>query len=91
MENWKKALLVGSAGAAALCFAKGKRPAGVIAAGIGLVVLAAEYPRAFDRIANMTPGPLGRGLRLVEFVSNAGQKFIEGTDHELEPLPDYEA
>jgi len=91
MENWKKALLVGSAGAAAVCFAKGKRPAGVIAAGIGLVVLAAEYPRAFDQIANMTPGPLGRGLRLVEFVSNAGQKFIDGTDHQLEPMSDYEA
>jgi len=90
MEKWPKALLVGYAGAAALCFAKGKRPAGVIAAGIGLVVLAAEYPRAFDQIANMTPGPLGRGLRLVEFVSHAGQKFIEGADHELEPMPDYE-
>lgn len=91
MENWKKALLAGSAGAAALCFAKGKRPAGVIAAGIGLAVLASEYPRAFDQIANMTPGPLGRGLRLVEFVSRAGQKFAEGRDQELEPLPDYEA
>jgi hypothetical protein len=91
METWKKAVLVGSAGAAALCFAKKKRPAGMVAAGIGLVVLATEYPRAFDQIANLTPGPLGRGLRLVEFVSRAGQKLAEGTDHDLEPQRDYEA
>ena len=89
MENWKKAVLVGSAGAAAILIAKRKRPAGFLAAGIGLVILAGEYPRAFDRIANLTPGPLGRGLRLVEFVSRAGQQLAEGDRHELEP--DYEA
>ena len=55
MENWKKAVLVGSAGAAAILIAKRKRPAGFLAAGIGLVILAGEYPRAFDRIANLTP------------------------------------
>jgi hypothetical protein len=89
MENWKKAVLVGSAGAAAVLLIKGKRPAGMLAAGVGLVVLATEYPQTFDQIANLTPGPLGRGLRLVEFVSRASQKFAAGTDHELEP--DYEA
>jgi hypothetical protein len=89
MENWKKAVLVGSAGAAAILIAKRKRPAGFLAAGIGLVILAGEYPRAFDRIANLTPGPLGRGLRLVEFVSRAGQRLAEESRHDLEP--DYEA
>jgi|HubBroStandDraft_6_1064221.scaffolds.fasta_scaffold07731_7 hypothetical protein len=89
MENWKKAVLVGSAGAAAILIAKRKRPAGFLAAGIGLVILAGEYPRAFDRIANLTPGPLGRGLRLVEFVSLAGQRLAEESRHDLEP--DYEA
>jgi hypothetical protein len=89
MENWKKAVLVGSAGAAAILLAKGKRPAGFLAAGVGLVLLASEYPRAFDQIANLTPGPLGRGLRLVEFVSRTGQQLVEGGHQELEP--DYEA
>jgi len=90
MENWKKAVLVGSAGAAAVLFVKGKRPAGILAAGIGLVVLATEYPQAFDRVANLTPGTLGRGLRLVEFVSRASQKLAEATDRDPESLPDYE-
>jgi hypothetical protein len=88
MLTWKKALLVGSAGAVALCFVKGKRPAGLVGAGIGLVVLATEYPQAFDQIANLTPGILGRGLRLVEFVSRAGQKFAHDLDRE--PLSDDE-
>jgi hypothetical protein len=91
MENWKKAVLFGSAGVAALLLAKGKRPAGMLAAGIGLVVLASEYPRAFDQIANLTPGPLGRGLRLVEMVSRAGQQLIEENHHDPNLQPDYEA
>ena len=90
MENWKKAVLFGSAGVAALLFAKGKRPAGMLAAGVSLVVLASEYPRAFDQIANLTPGPLGRGLRLVEMVSRAGQELIEENHHDPNLQPDYE-
>ena len=90
MENWKAAVLIGSAGVAALMLAKGKRSAGMLAAGVGLVVVASEYPRAFDQVANLAPGPLGRGLRLVQMVSNAGQEFIESNHHSLAAEPDYE-
>jgi hypothetical protein len=86
MENWKKAVLFGSAGAAAVLLVKGKRPAGLLVAGVGLAVLASEYPTTFDRIANLTPGPLGRGLRLVEYVSRAGEKLAS----ELHAAPDVE-
>jgi hypothetical protein len=83
MENWKKAVVVGSAGAAAILFVKGKRPAGILAAGIGLAVLASEYPETFQQIADVAPGQLGRGLRLVEMLSRAGQKLAEvGSAHE---------
>ena len=87
MENWKKAVLIGSAGAAAVLLVKGKRPAGLLVAGVGLAVLASEYPAAFDCIANLTPGPLGRGLRLVEYVSRAGEKLA----NELHSPQDAEA
>jgi len=90
MENWKKAVLFGSAGVAALLLVKGKRPAGMLAAGVGLVVLASEYPRAFDQVASLAPGPLGRGLRLVQMVSHAGQDFMDGNHHGLVTEPDYE-
>jgi hypothetical protein len=77
MENWKKAVVVGSAGAAAILFVKGKRPAGILAAGVGLAVLASEYPDTFRQIADVAPGQLGRGLRLVEMLSKAGQRLAE--------------
>jgi len=37
MENWKKALLAGSAGASAILFLKGKPSAGLILAGVSRV------------------------------------------------------
>jgi len=77
MENWKKAVVVGSAGVAAVLFVKGKRPAGILAAGVGLAVLATEYPETFQQIADVAPGQLGRGLRLVEMLSKAGQKLAD--------------
>lgn len=77
METWKKAVVVGSAGAAAILFVKGKRPAGILVAGVGLAVLASEYPETFQQIADVAPGQLGRGLRLVEMLSRAGQKLAE--------------
>ena len=90
MENWKKAVIAGSAGAAAILLVKGKRPAGLLVAGVGLAVLASEYPRAFDQVANFTPGPLGRGLRLVEMVSRASQKLAGAFERDPEALADYE-
>lgn len=91
METWKKAVIVGSAGAAALLFVKGRRPAGVLVAGIGLAVLASEYPERFEQIAGLAPGQLGRGLRLVEMISKAGQKLAEvGRGPEQVPAEEYE-
>jgi hypothetical protein len=77
MESWKKAVVVGSAGIAAVLLVKGRRPAGILVAGVGLAVLASEYPETFERIADVAPGPLGRGLRLVELISKAGRKLAE--------------
>ena len=47
MENWKRAVIAGSVGAAALLLLKGKRPAAVLVGGVGLAVLASEYPDQF--------------------------------------------
>ena len=45
MDSWKKAVVMGSIGAAALLFMKKKYPAGVLATGVGLAVLAKEKLR----------------------------------------------
>jgi len=42
--NWKKGLIYGSFGAGAVLFLTGRRPAGLLVAGIGLVALAADNP-----------------------------------------------
>ncbi len=55
MDGWKKALVLGSIGAAGILFMKKKYPAGVLATGVGLAVLAAEYPEKFERVRQLLP------------------------------------
>jgi hypothetical protein len=90
MENWKKAVIVGSAAGAAVLLVKGRRPAGILVAGVGLAVLASEYPQTFERIADLAPGPWGRGLRLVELISRAGQKLADVGKGPARPVQEYE-
>ena len=42
MDGWKKAVVVGSIGVATVLFLKKKYPAGVLATGLGLALLASE-------------------------------------------------
>ena len=49
MENWKRAVIAGSVGAATMLLLKGKRPAAVLVGGVGLAVLASEYPNQFEK------------------------------------------
>jgi hypothetical protein len=88
MDNWKKAVIVGSAAGAMVLLLKGRRPAGILVAGVGLAVLATEYPQTFEQIADLAPGQLGRGLRLVDMLSKAGQRLAEVGGQNREP--DYE-
>lgn len=91
MDNWKKAVIVGSAAGAAVLFLKKRRPAGILVAGVGLAVLATEYPQAFEQIADLAPGQLGRGLRLVDMLSKAGQRLAEvGADQQDRLTEEYE-
>lgn len=80
MENWKRGVLAASAGAAAVLFLKNRKPAGVLMAGVGLAVLASEYPEKFDRIRAEVPYYLERGTRLLEFASRMGQKITKIAD-----------
>ena len=63
MESWKKAVVAGSAGAAAILFLKKRYPAGVLAAGVGLAVLASEYPEKFEDVRSLLPDYFERGMR----------------------------
>ncbi|MBZ5704101.1 MAG: hypothetical protein LAN63_02000 [Acidobacteriia bacterium] len=75
MANWKRALLAGSVGASVVMFLKGKWPAGIILAGVGLATLASEYPEEFARFRENLPDYVERGTRFVEVASRAGERL----------------
>jgi hypothetical protein len=75
MENWKKAVIAGSVGAATILMVKGKRPAGVLAAGVGLAVLASEYPDKFTQIREDIPNYVQQGTRFFDMAMKIGRKI----------------
>ncbi|MBV8050875.1 MAG: hypothetical protein JOZ80_06795 [Acidobacteriaceae bacterium] len=80
MEAWKRALLAGSAGAAAIMFLKGKPTAGVILAGVGLATLASEYPDKFAEIRERLPDYVERGNTFLGVVSRVGERLAEAAE-----------
>lgn len=77
MEGWKKALVTGSMGAATILFMKKKYPAGVLATGVGLAVLASAYPERFERVRRALPDYFDRGMRVMEMAGRAGKRITE--------------
>jgi hypothetical protein len=77
MDGWKKAVVLGSIGAAALLFMKKRYPAGVLATGVGLAVLASEYPERFERVRRSLPDYFERGMQVMEMAGRAGRRITE--------------
>jgi hypothetical protein len=79
MEAWKKAVVLGAIGSAALLFMRKRYPAGVLATGVGLAVLAAEYPEKFEKVRQSLPEYFEHGLRVMEMAGRAGQRISQVT------------
>jgi len=77
MDGWKKALVAGSIGAATVLFMRGKYAAGVLSTGVGLAVLAAEYPDTFEKVRRSLPEYFDRGMRVMEFAERAGRRIAD--------------
>ena len=77
MDGWKKAVVAGSIGAATVLFLKKKYPAGVLATGVGLAVLASEYPEKFEKVRRSLPDYFDRGMRVMAMASRAGERITE--------------
>jgi hypothetical protein len=77
MEAWKKAVIAGAVTAATVFFLKKKVPAGVLAGGVALAVVAAEYPEKFERVRQQLPEYFDRGMRVMEMAARAGQRITD--------------
>lgn len=77
MENWKKAVIFGSVGAGALLFASGRRPAGLVLAGIGAATLASEYPDRLQQLWERAPEYMDRGNELMAAISRIAQRMAD--------------
>jgi hypothetical protein len=77
MENWKRAVIVGSAGTATMLLLKGRRPAAVLVGGVGLAVLASEYPDEFEKIREELPSYVRQGTRFLDLAMKIGCKIEE--------------
>ena len=75
MEHWKRALLAGSAGVAAIMFVKGNKPAGLILAGVGLATLASEYPEKFAELRENLPDYVERCTTYLDVVTRVGERL----------------
>ena len=80
MENWKRAAIAGSAGAAILLLMKGRRPAAVLVGSVGLAVLASEYPDKFEKIREELPSYVRQGTRFLDVAMKIGNKIGEFTE-----------
>jgi hypothetical protein len=77
MDGWKKAMVLGAIGSAAILFMKKRYPAGVLATGVGLAVLAAEYPEKFDKVRRALPEYFEHGMRVMEMAGQAGKRITD--------------
>lgn len=77
MDSWKKAAIVGSISAAAILFLKKRYAAGVLATGVGLGVLASEYPEKFEKVRKVLPEYFERGMQVMEMAGRAGRRITE--------------
>ena len=77
MDSWKKAAVVGSIGAAAILFMKRRYPGGVLATGVGLALLASEYPEKFERVRQALPEYFERSMQVMEMAGRAGRRITE--------------
>jgi len=77
MDSWKKAVVAGSIGAAAILFMRRRYPAGVLATGIGLATLASEYPEKFEAVKQALPEYFERGMQVMEMAGRAGVRLTQ--------------
>jgi hypothetical protein len=52
-------------------------PAGVLATGVGLAVLASEFPEKFEKVRQLLPDYFERSMRVMEMAARAGKRISD--------------
>jgi hypothetical protein len=77
MEGWKKAAVLGTISAASILFMKKRYAAGVLTTGVGLALVASEYPEKFEKVHRALPDYFERGMEVMEMAANAGKRITD--------------
>ncbi len=77
MQNWKKALVIGSIGVGAVLVIARRRPLGMGFAAAGLALLASEYPEKFEVVWENAPEYLQKGMQIFSTLQKMGEGFAE--------------
>lgn len=80
MENWKWALIAGSAAVSVACLSKGSRSGSAVFGGVALAALASEYPDTFRRIRKNLPDYIERGTNFIEVATRIGERVAEAAE-----------
>jgi hypothetical protein len=80
MENWKVALVSGTAGLGTALFLKRKWTAGIIVASVGLATIASEYPEKFNEVRRRLPDYIERSSHFLEVASRVGERLAEAAE-----------
>lgn len=80
MENWKRAVIAGSAAASLLFFLKRNKTVGMLCAGVGMAALAAEYPEKFAEIRENLGDYIQQGERFMDIAGRVGERIAEAAE-----------
>jgi hypothetical protein len=80
MENWKRALVAGSAVTGLVLLLKGRESAGMFVAGVGVALWASEEPERFARLRKDARSYTAKGMTFLEVTSRLGERIAEVSD-----------
>ncbi len=87
MSNWKRAVIFGALGAGAVLALTGRRTAGIVAAGVGVAVLASEHPEKVQQLWENAPEYMEKGTQVVNMVSGFLERLAEYQQRRIESTP----
>jgi len=77
MDQWKRALVAGAAGASLIAFLRRRNGAGLILGGVALTTLASEYPEQFAEFRQRLPYYFERTAVYLDVVNRAGERLAD--------------